>query len=144
MDIAVLQTTVSEPQQTGTYMSKHVTYLVRTEPYTYLVRRRYTDFAWLRDTLQKRYIGMLIPSLPPKTGVVHYQSGTQTTTSHVKNRMRMLGIFLEQLIQIPYVRGDPSVLAFLSVQNEQEFEGESRGYCLVASEVVGWHRQCRR
>ena len=99
-------------------MSKHVTYLVRTEPYTYLVRRRYTDFVWLRDTLQKRYIGMLIPSLPPKT----YQSGTQTSTSLIKNRMRMLGLFLEQLIQIPYVRGDPSVLAFLSVQNEKEFE----------------------
>ena len=99
-------------------MSKHITYLVRTEPYTYLVRRRYSDFVWLRETLQKRFIGMLIPSLPPKT----YQSGTGTTTSHVKNRMRMLGIFLEYLIQIPYVRGDPSVLAFLSVQNEQEFD----------------------
>jgi len=99
-------------------MSKHVTYLVRTEPYTYLVRRRYTDFVWLRETLQKRYIGMLLPSLPPKT----YQSGTQTTTSHIKNRMRMLGLFLEYLVQIPYVRGDPSVLAFLSVQNEQEFD----------------------
>jgi len=36
--------------------------------------------------------------------------------------MRMLGLFLEYLVQIPYVRGDPSVLAFLSVQNEQEFD----------------------
>ncbi|GMH77840.1 hypothetical protein TrST_g12448 [Triparma strigata] len=121
VDIAVLQTTVSEPEQTGSYMSKHITYLIRTEPYTYLVRRRYTDFVWLRDVLQKRYIGMLLPSLPPKT----YQStgsGSSSTSGLVKHRMRMLGIFLENLVQIPYVRGDPSVLAFLSVQNESEFD----------------------
>ena len=102
-------------------MSKHVTYLIRTEPYTYLVRRRYTDFVWLRDVLQRRYIGMLLPSLPPKT-YQSTQSGSPSTSGLVKHRMRMLGIFLENLVQIPYVRGDPSVLAFLSVQNETEFE----------------------
>lgn len=87
MDIAVLQTTVSEPEQTGSYMSKHITYLIRTEPYTYLVRRRYTDFVWLREVLQKRYIGMLLPSLPPKT----YQStgsGNSSTSGLVKVRRR--------------------------------------------------------
>lgn len=66
VDIAVLNTTVSEPQVAGGMMSKHVTYLVRTEPYTYLVRRRYSDFVWLRETLQRRFVGMLLPSLPPK------------------------------------------------------------------------------
>ena len=121
IDIAVLATTVSEPLVAGGYMSKHVTYLVRTEPYTYLVRRRYSDFVWLRETLQRRFIGMLLPSLPPKA---YGSSGTSNAekSSVVKHRMRMLGYFLQNLVEIPYVRGDASVLAFLSVQNEGEFE----------------------
>jgi hypothetical protein len=121
VDIAVLATTVSEPQSSGGYMSKHVTYLIRTEPYTYLVRRRYSDFVWLREALQRRFIGMLLPSLPPKTYSSSSTSNTEKS-SHVKHRMRMLGLFLQNLVEIPYVRGDASVLAFLSVQNESEFD----------------------
>ena len=102
-------------------MSKHVTYLVRTEPYTYLVRRRYSDFVWLRETLQRRFIGMLLPSLPPKA-YAGGRSSTSDKSSHIKHRMRMLGLFLQNLVEIPFVRGDASVLAFLSVQNEGEFE----------------------
>ena len=30
------------------------------------VRRRYSDFEWLQDLLQSRFVGMVIPPLPPK------------------------------------------------------------------------------
>jgi hypothetical protein len=142
---AILNTAVSEPQQCGSFLQKYVTYLVRTEPYTYLVRRRYSDFLWLRQVLERRYIGMLLPCLPPKnyTGGVPVpgKSSSSSTSdrmsvdgsssnlnkgaessSHVQHRMRMLSIFLEKIVNIPYVRGDSSVLAFLSIQNEKEWE----------------------
>lgn len=38
--------TVSEPEVSGYMMNKHVTYLIRTEPYGYVVRRRFSDFCW--------------------------------------------------------------------------------------------------
>jgi len=78
-------------------MNKHVNYLVRTEPYTYLVRRRYSDFVWLRETLVSRYVGLLVPSLPPKTFT---QAKSNDGSNHVKQRMRMLGLFLEKLVEV--------------------------------------------
>jgi hypothetical protein len=59
-------------------MSKYVTYLLRTEPYGYLVRRRFSDFCWLRETLQRRYVGMLIPSLPKKSVIGSSMSNVGT------------------------------------------------------------------
>ena len=93
---AVLNVTVCEPQINGSFVNKFINYLIRTEPYTYLVRRRYSDFVWLRDTLAKRYIGLLIPSLPPKT---YSNSKGDDSSNHVKQRMRMLGLFLEKLVR---------------------------------------------
>lgn len=63
----VLRVTVSEPQTAGTYMTKYVTYRIMTQPFGFIVRRRYSDFTWLRRVLCMRYTGMLIPSLPPKS-----------------------------------------------------------------------------
>jgi len=133
---AVLTCTVSEPQTNGSYVNKYINYLVRTEPYTYLVRRRYSDFVWLRETLAKRYIGMLVPSLPPKT---YSQSKGDDNSSHVKQRMRMLGLFLEKVVSIPYLRGDESLLAFLSVQQQVEWEQAQQ----VTAVPSLWNSSCK-
>lgn len=37
---------VSEPEVAGNMLGKHVTYLIRTEPFGYVVRRRFSDFCW--------------------------------------------------------------------------------------------------
>ena len=44
----------------------YVTYEVYTEPYLWLVRRRYNDFSLLRNILCKFYPRNLIPPLPEK------------------------------------------------------------------------------
>lgn len=89
------------------------------------VRRRYNDFAWLRDTLAYKYEGLFIPSIPSTTMFTKNHvitTKTDVNGDFVKNRMSQLHLFMQQLCKIPFLRTDPSLQAFLSVQNEKEFK----------------------
>ena len=109
---------VRDPETTSTMFSSYVTYLCTTEPLGYFVRRRYSDFEWLRNLLQERYVGMLIPSMPDKS--TSMMSGNKH--HFIKVRMRSLGIFLVRLMRIPYLRSDQTVLKFLSLNNDSEWK----------------------
>lgn len=108
-------------------LPRHVVYTVKTEPQKYVVRRRYNDFAWLRDTLAATYEGLFIPSIPATTifsskTTLTGGSKTDINGDFVKNRMLQLHLFVQQLANIPFLRTDPSLHSFLSVQNEKEFK----------------------
>lgn len=144
-----LKVTMSEPQTTGAYMSKFVTYRVQTQPFGYVVRRRYSDFTWLRKVLIQRYTGMLIPSLPPKAHAkasTASASSSDTESNWVQSRMRLLGIFLNRCCESPYLRGDQAMLAFLSTQNDKDWEAAKLETCksdLFSDQSVGainWKR----
>lgn len=102
-------------------------YIVKTDSHRFVVRRRYNDFAWLRDTLAATYEGLFIPSIPATTifsskNTLSGGSKTDVNGDFVKNRMAQLNLFMQQLCKIPFVRTDPSLHSFLSVQNEKEFK----------------------
>eukprot|EP01038_Epipyxis_sp_PR26KG_P004706 gene4706-6606_t len=117
--------TLCSPEVVSSMMSKYVVYTVKTEPYGYAVRRRYNDFAWLREVLVNRYDGMFIPMLPATTTFSQkYATGGKYDVSgeFIKNRLAQLGLFLEQISKIPFLRTDPSLLSFISVQSDKEFK----------------------
>lgn len=101
-------------------------YTVKSEPQKYVVRRRYNDFAWLRDNLAATYEGLFIPSIPATTvftkNPLSGGSKTDVNGDFVKNRMQQLQLFMDLLCSIPFLRTDPSIHSFLSVQNEKEFK----------------------
>ena len=60
----LIHVTVKDPVQAArSFMNPNppIKYLVVTEPLGYAVRRRYSDFLWLRDTLAKRFVGSAFP-----------------------------------------------------------------------------------
>lgn len=64
-----LNPTVSDPQSSTRTLrnpNPSVYYKVFIEDIEGFVTRRYSDFEWLQDILQNRYVGMVIPPLPPK------------------------------------------------------------------------------
>ena len=44
----------------GIFSSSYVQYTVKTAPQGWTVKRRYNDFFWLRDTLQKLHPGVFV------------------------------------------------------------------------------------
>jgi hypothetical protein len=113
-----LSFTVSDHETTGTYLNKVTTYLIRTDPHRFLVRRRFSDFEWLYKTLANRYFGMLLPALPPKSVV--------KTQGFNKSRMRGLSLFMDHLRMQPFLRSDASVLAFISVTDPAEWDAAKK------------------
>ncbi|OQR84631.1 hypothetical protein ACHHYP_13130 [Achlya hypogyna] len=105
---------VSEPESRGSYLKKHTTYLVQQEPQNTRVRRRFSDFEWLHTTLCARYIGMLVPSLPEKT--------VYKSEAFIRGRMRSLALFLNHVVASPFLRQDASVVGFLTVVDDGEWD----------------------
>ncbi len=44
----------------------YVQYTIKTSPLGWAVKRRYNDFYWLRETLQKFHPGVFVPPIPKK------------------------------------------------------------------------------
>ncbi|RLN93940.1 hypothetical protein BBJ28_00020930 [Nothophytophthora sp. Chile5] len=103
---------VSAPETRGSYLKKHTTFLVTKEPHVDGVRRRFSDFEWLRFVLHARYTGLLIPSLPDKTAPV------LKGDAFLASRMRGLQRFLNAIVSSPYLRSDAAVASFLDDMDE--------------------------
>ena len=96
-----------------------------TRTHGWIVRRRYSDFVWLRDVLNARFVGLFLPSLPAKDAM----SGATTKKSNddlmksdfIVTRLLLLRYFLEDLSRIPFIKSDASFQSFLSVQDDKEF-----------------------
>jgi hypothetical protein len=89
-----------------------------------VVQRRYSDFGWLRSSLEKRFPGLFLPALPPKelAGNTFSSAEVDPSSKFILNRLQQLRFFLSSLVKIHLLRGDPGVVAFLSCQDEKEFE----------------------
>jgi len=48
------------------FQSDYITYLVTNDPLEFKVRRRYSDFEWLRNILLNFFPGTIIPQIPSK------------------------------------------------------------------------------
>lgn len=110
---------VRDPETSGGFR-KYTTYRITTSPWGTIVRRRFSDFLWLRTTLSARYVGILLPILPEKKAFGN--SGEE----FVQSRMRALSTFMTRLIENPYLKKDVTLKQFLSVQEAKAWENAKR------------------
>lgn len=115
----IIQITISKPEVAGSMVTRYVTYLVQSEPIGHSVRRRWSEFLWLRDTLSKAYPGLFLPVLPTNST---FTGGTNVDGELVKSRVGLLGLFMNQLFSLPFLLGDTTLLSFLSITGEREFK----------------------
>jgi len=83
-----LKISVSSPEKHagGFFSSAYITYLVITEPLNFKVKRRYSDFEWLRKILYTQYPGKMIPPIPSKN------YGDRFNDAFISKRMRYLEV----------------------------------------------------
>ena len=121
---SALTVSVKDPVQAArSFMNPNppIKYLVVTEPLGYAVRRRYSDFLWLRNTLAARFVGICIPPLPEKKMVGN------KADQFIKSRMRALGLFVERLVLNAYLKNDVSTMAFLSENDPSTWDKVKKG-----------------
>lgn len=107
---------ISDPLTTGGAFTSHTTYLVKSTLCPDGVRRRYSDFDWLRELLFSRFHGIAIPVMPEKRLV-----GNQSKT-FIEERMAGLEQFCSLLVANPYLRLDATFRVFLTQQGTSEWE----------------------
>lgn len=114
---------VFNPEKVGesTFSKGHIVYTVRTEPYGYVVRRRFKEFKLLRDCLTRTYSGLFIPALPNEpilsTNILS-GNGTDVDSDFIRNRTIQLNFFVSQISVIPFLLTSGILKSFLSLQDD--------------------------
>ena len=84
------------------------------------VIRRFRDFTWVRNCLRKKFCGIIVPPLPPRSVVEKYKM----TPEFVEDRRRALERFLYNVLSHPVLRTSAELKLFLQA-SESEFSIES-------------------
>lgn len=83
-------------------------YHVKTMPFNWIVKRKYTDFVWLRSLLIKMYPGIPVPSLPGK-------SMKSIDEKLVSRRKGYFEAFLHEILTFPELKTSKYITDFLSI-----------------------------
>ncbi|KAF3904188.1 hypothetical protein AA313_de0209699 [Arthrobotrys entomopaga] len=110
-------TVTALPDKEGMFMFQHRNYQVASTRRGSRVIRRYSDFVWLLECLQKRYPFRQLPLMPPKRLAVngHYLSAD---TAFIERRRRGLARFANALVRHPVLKEETLVVMFLTVPTE--------------------------
>ncbi|KAL1961191.1 hypothetical protein VTO42DRAFT_3136 [Malbranchea cinnamomea] len=106
------------PEKEGIFMFQHRNYEVKSARRASSVIRRYSDFVWLVECLQKRYPFRQIPLLPPKRIAVNGTHLAADSAAFLEKRRRGLVRFANALVRHPVLSQEQLVIMFLTVPTE--------------------------
>ena len=109
------------PEKEGVFMFQHHNYEVASQRRGSKVVRRYSDFVWLLDCMQKRYPFRVLPLLPPKRMAVN-GNHLSNDTAFIEKRRRGLARFLNALVRHPVLGQEQLVVMFLTVPTVSVYE----------------------
>ncbi|KAJ5506802.1 hypothetical protein N7453_005759 [Penicillium expansum] len=107
------------PEKEGLFLFQHRNYEVKSARRGSTVIRRYSDFVWLLDCLQKRFPFRQLPLLPPSGFQVF--NGTHfsaDSSSFLEKRRHGLVRFTNALVRHPVLGQEQLVIMFLTVPTE--------------------------
>lgn len=117
-----IQVGFPEKVEGGFFSKSYVTYLITTSPLNIKVRRRYSDFDWLRQILCNLYVGNVIPTTPRKNKIGSDKFGD----AFLQKRMRTLEKFLNYLLLNPVIKYSQIFFDFISIENEADFNKKKK------------------
>ena len=114
--------TLTKPEKKdGGFLKKdYMTYLISTYPVSYKVRRRVSDFSWLRTALLTHFPGNLIPPIPKKSKF--------SSEPLVLKNSRGLERFLNYLAKDPIIKSSQLFFDFLYIGAEVDFNSKKKVY----------------
>ena len=119
-----------EKVEGGLFSKSYVTYLMQTTPLGYKIRKRYSDFDWLRNILSIVYINCVIPPLCKK----NYSDRFSEVL--ISKRTRAIERFMKGILIHPLMKNSDIFYNFISMQKEADFEKKKKEYNRLSSPVV--------
>lgn len=105
----------------GILGKNYTMYEVLTEPFSWHVTRRFSDFEWLRKMLIKFYPGLSIPPLPAKKiGNKRFEE------KFIQKRQKFLEMFINSVCKREDFKCCEALVAFLSFEERPKFERKMR------------------
>ena len=105
-----------KPVVTSILSSNYVEYEVETKEMNWSVKRRYSDFEWLRQVLVKFNPGHMIPPLPSKKiGARRFE------LDFIAKRMKFLQKFIDAVMENEIFKANEPLKAFLSITDKNQF-----------------------
>ena len=100
----------------GFYKITNIYFLIKCNELKLEIKRKYTDFEWLRKTLLKLYPGYYIPPLPIKTLNINAKE------KKILKYQRLLEKFINELMEDNLIKNSSILYLFLSTENKKDFE----------------------
>jgi hypothetical protein len=107
--------TLENPVSQGSYLTQHFVYPVSSSVGAKMMRR-FSHFTWLRDTLQRIFPGLFVPSLPPKQLPVN-----KFAKDIAEERKPELEDWLNRVLGMPILGECSEFKTFLSHNNIDDF-----------------------
>ena len=98
-------------QKSGFFSKKFIEYELTTPSLGWKVKRRYSDFVWLRDTLTSTNPGSYVPPLPSKKMMGNFEQ------QFIKKRQKLLNDFICTVLRDPLLRSSADLIVFLKEEN---------------------------
>lgn len=116
----MLDISVSDPENHGTVVDAYVDYkvstitdLARFAQKQFFVRRRFSDFQWLRDQLCATFPAAIIPPLPQVDSLL---KDDRFSHAFIQRRQAGLQLFLRRVASHPRLSVAPILLTFLEAK----------------------------
>ena len=120
-----LKITVKNPKEIegGVFGKNYIVYEVQTDPFGWVVERRYSDFDWLRKLLQKFFPSFNVPPLPNKK-----MGNKRFTDAFIAKRMKFLNLFINNVVQSESFKASQILFSFLSYDDRGKFDSKFKEF----------------
>ena len=117
--------TVRNPKEMdgGVFGKNYVVYEVQTDPFGWVVLRRFSDFDTLRKLIAKHFPSFYVPPLPNKK-----MGNRRFEEDFLKKRMKFLNLFINNLVQSESFKSSEILFAFLSYTDRGKFDSKFKEY----------------
>ena len=117
--------TVRNPKELdgGVFGKNYVVYEVQTDPFGWVVLRRFSDFDTLRKLIAKHFPSFYVPPLPNKK-----MGNRRFEEDFLRKRMKFLNLFINNLVQSESFKSSEILVAFLSYTDRGKFDSKFKEY----------------
>ena len=117
--------TVRNPKEMdgGVFGKNYVVYEVQTDPFGWVVLRRFSDFDTLRKLIAKHFPSFYVPPLPNKK-----MGNRRFEEDFLRKRMKFLNLFINNLVQSESFKSSEILFAFLSYTDRGKFDSKFKEY----------------